>query len=54
MKFQSSVYGQITGLRFYKSTANTGTHVGSLWTASGQLLATGDVHQRDRLRVADR
>jgi hypothetical protein len=38
VKFQSSVYGQITGLRFYKSTANTGTHVGSLWTASGQLL----------------
>ena len=27
-------------MRFYKSAANTGTHTGSLWTASGQLLAT--------------
>jgi hypothetical protein len=26
-------------VRFYKSSANTGTHVGSLWTASGTLLA---------------
>jgi N,N-dimethylformamidase beta subunit-like, C-terminal/Domain of unknown function (DUF4082)/Fibronectin type III domain/Bacterial Ig domain len=40
VKFQSSVYGEITGIRFYKSAANTGTHVGSLWTASGQLLAS--------------
>jgi hypothetical protein len=38
VKFQSTAYGQVTGLRFYKSTANTGTHVGSIWTASGQLL----------------
>ena len=28
-------------MRFYKSTANTGTHVGNLWTANGTLLATG-------------
>ena len=28
------------GIRFYKAVANTGTHVGSLWTASGQLLAS--------------
>ena len=26
--------GTITGIRFYKSAANTGTHVGSLWTAT--------------------
>jgi hypothetical protein len=39
-KFTSDVDGYITGLRFYKSAANTGTHTGSLWTASGQLLAT--------------
>ena len=38
VKFQSDVYGTVTGIRFYKSTANTGTHVGSLWTTSGQLL----------------
>jgi hypothetical protein len=39
VKFQSTTYGQITGLRFYKSTLNTGTHIGSLWSASGTLLA---------------
>ena len=32
--------GFITGVRFYKSTTNTGTHVGSLWTTDGQRLAT--------------
>jgi hypothetical protein len=38
-KFQASTTGYITGVRFYKATANTGTHVGDLWSASGQLLA---------------
>ncbi|MET9950079.1 DUF4082 domain-containing protein [Streptomyces sp. NPDC006339] len=41
VKVRSSVPGTITGVRFYKSAANTGTHKGSLWSASGQLLATG-------------
>ncbi|HEY7120917.1 MAG TPA: DUF4082 domain-containing protein [Solirubrobacterales bacterium] len=39
VKFRSDSYGTITGLRFYKAAANTGTHTGSLWTANGQLLA---------------
>ncbi|MBV9283633.1 MAG: DUF4082 domain-containing protein, partial [Acidimicrobiia bacterium] len=39
VKFQSSTFGQVTGLRFYKASANTGSHVGSLWSSSGQLLA---------------
>ncbi len=39
VKFQSSVSGAIRGIRFYKSTQNTGVHVGSLWTVDGQLLA---------------
>ena len=39
VKFQSQAYGQITGMRFYKSTLNTGSHIGTLWTESGQLLA---------------
>jgi Domain of unknown function (DUF4082)/Fibronectin type III domain len=39
VKFQSEKYGTISGLRFYKASTNTGTHVGSLWTAGGQLLA---------------
>jgi VCBS repeat-containing protein len=40
MKFSSTVPGYVTGVRFYKGPANTGTHVGNLWTASGQLLAS--------------
>jgi hypothetical protein len=40
MKFRSDTAGYITGVRFYKSPANTGTHVGHLWTRSGALLAT--------------
>ena len=39
-KFTSDTNGVITGISFYKSAANTGTHTASLWTASGQLLAT--------------
>ena len=40
MKFRSDVDGFVTGIRFYKGSQNTGTHVGSLWTTSGQRLAT--------------
>ena len=40
VKFRSDVNGYITGIRFYKGTANTGTHVGRLWTSSGTQLAT--------------
>lgn len=40
VKFRSDDDGYISGLRFYKSTNNTGTHVADLWTTSGTLLAT--------------
>jgi WD40 repeat protein/chitodextrinase len=40
VKFRADTDGYITGVRFYKGSANTGTHVGNLWTASGTLLAT--------------
>jgi uncharacterized protein YjdB len=40
VKFQSDVTGTITGIRFYKAAANTGTHVGNLWSSTGTLLAT--------------
>ena len=40
VKFSSQVSGWITGVRFYKGAGNTGTHVGNLWTATGQLLAS--------------
>ncbi len=38
VRFRSEVAGTIEGIRFYKAATNTGTHVGSLWTAGGQLL----------------
>ena len=40
VKFESNISGYITGIRFYKSSGNTGTHVGSLWSSTGTLLAT--------------
>jgi len=41
MKFQSTVPGWVAGVRFYKGAGNNGTHIGSLWTSAGALLATG-------------
>ncbi|GAA2109871.1 hypothetical protein GCM10009841_31480 [Microlunatus panaciterrae] len=40
VKFRSSQDGFITGIRFYKGTGNTGTHVGSLWNLAGVRMAT--------------
>ena len=39
VKFRSDVAGQVTALRFYKGSGNTGTHVGHLWSATGTQLA---------------
>jgi Domain of unknown function (DUF4082)/Bacterial Ig-like domain/Bacterial Ig domain/Purple acid Phosphatase, N-terminal domain len=39
VKFRPQENGQITGLRFYKGTTNSGTHVGHLWSATGSMLA---------------
>ncbi|MGP0050583.1 MAG: DUF4082 domain-containing protein, partial [Solirubrobacteraceae bacterium] len=41
MKFTADSTGSVTGIRFYKAATNTGTHIGSLWTAGGTLLASG-------------
>ena len=46
VQFTSESAGTVTGIRFYKSATNTGTHVGSLWTFKGELLA-----QAPRLRT---
>jgi hypothetical protein len=40
VKFRSDVSGSVTGIRFYKGSSNTGTHLGNLWTSTGTLLAT--------------
>ena len=42
VKFTSDVSGFVTGVRFYKSAANTGVHSGSLWSSAGTLLATAN------------
>ena len=40
VKFRADQDGFVTGIRFYKSSTNTGTHTGSLWSSSGTRLAT--------------
>jgi len=40
VKFRADADGSILGVRFYKSAANTGQHIGHIWTDSGQLLGT--------------
>lgn len=39
VKFFSEKEGYISGIRFYKAPINMGTHTGSLWSNTGQLLA---------------
>ena len=41
VQFQAAGSGFITGVRFYKESDNTGSHIGSLWTSAGALLASG-------------
>jgi Domain of unknown function (DUF4082) len=36
----SDVAGQITALRFWKGTSESGAHTGHVWSGAGQLLAT--------------
>ena len=40
VKFKTDTFGVASGVRFYKASTNTGTHIGNLWTSSGQLLAS--------------
>ncbi|MDF1635800.1 N,N-dimethylformamidase beta subunit family domain-containing protein, partial [Mycoplana sp. MJR14] len=40
VRFQSSVAGTVSGIRFYKGSQDTGTHTGSLWSSTGTRLAT--------------
>src|SRR5262249_1469261 len=40
VRFRADADGAISGVRFYKGTTNTGTHVAHLWTNAGALLAT--------------
>jgi hypothetical protein len=38
VKWTTDVAGVVSGVRFYKAAANTGTHVGALWSSTGDLL----------------
>ncbi|UPK40494.1 DUF4082 domain-containing protein [Bradyrhizobium sp. 186] len=40
VKLSSSVAGTITGIKYYKSANDPGTHTGSLWSSTGTLLAS--------------
>jgi hypothetical protein len=40
VKFTADTSGLVTGARFYKAAANTGTHTATLWNAAGTALAT--------------
>src|SRR5262249_36200770 len=40
VRFQPLVDGYITGVRFFKELETTGTHIGNLWSSTGQLLAS--------------
>ena len=40
VRFKASTAGSIVGVRYYKSSRNSGTHVGSLWNSAGTKLAT--------------
>ena len=39
-KFATAVAGHINAIRFWKASRETGSHVGHIWNASGQLLAS--------------
>ncbi|GAA1969475.1 hypothetical protein GCM10009798_32580 [Nocardioides panacihumi] len=40
MRFSVTVPGTVVGVKYYGTDKNTGTHTGSLWSASGKRLAT--------------
>ncbi|WP_307041385.1 DUF4082 domain-containing protein [Agromyces ramosus] len=40
LRFTPTDDGYVSGVRFYKSSLNTGAHVGSLWSPQGERLAS--------------
>jgi predicted nucleic acid-binding Zn finger protein len=40
MKFVSSKAGTIDSIRYYKAASETGSHIGRIWSDSGQLLSS--------------
>ena len=52
VKFRSDVAGFVTGVRFYKTATNTGTHVGNALVERRCGARHGDVQQRIDVRMA--
>lgn len=46
--FTSDVDGWVSGVRYYKSSGDTGTHTGTLWSATGAKLATATFTDESR------
>ena len=44
--------GQVKAIRFTRRRRSTGTHIGNLWSLSGDQARIGDLRQRDDLRMA--
>ena len=40
LRFSTTVPIKAVGVRFYKGTANTGTHKGTIWNSSGTAIGT--------------
>jgi hypothetical protein len=40
VKFTSDSAGEIVGIRFYKFSGNTGTHIANVWSSAGDLLGS--------------
>jgi Domain of unknown function (DUF4347)/Domain of unknown function (DUF4082) len=40
MEFRSAKAGQVSAIRYYKASNETGTHVGRIWSSTGTLLAS--------------
>ena len=54
VKFRSSVAGYITGIRFYKTSGYSGTHIGELYSYPGGAQAcSGHFYRRNSQRLAN-
>ena len=40
MEFRSTKTGTINSIRYYKASSETGTHIGRIWSSTGQLLGS--------------
>lgn len=40
LKFRSTAAGNVVGIKFYKTSGNTGTHTGQLYSSDGTLLGS--------------